>query len=147
MSAHFTFAELCISKEAVRLGIDNTPDAVAAANLERIADLMERVRAQLGNRAVLVHSGYRSLAVNTAVGGVAASAHCQGLACDFVCPSFGPPLEIARELLRSDIEYDQLILEYGWVHISLAQKGLLARRQSLTKSSKEKGYEPGIISV
>ena len=47
---------------------------------------MEKIRSLLDNQPIVVHSGYRAPAVNRAVGGVATSAHCLGLACDFVCP-------------------------------------------------------------
>ena len=105
---------------------------------------MERVRALLGNQPIVVHSGYRSLKVNQAIGGVVTSAHCLGLACDFVCPTFGVPAEVALAILRSDIEYDQLILEYGWVHVALAHEGALSRQEALTKRSPFTPYETGI---
>ncbi len=113
-------------------------------NLGLVAAVMEGIRTLLGDRPIVVHSGYRSAEVNQAVGGVATSAHCRGLACDFVCPAFGTPAEVALAILRSDIEYDQLILEYGWVHVGLAQQGLLSRREALTKRSPSAAYEPGI---
>ncbi|MGO9403220.1 MAG: D-Ala-D-Ala carboxypeptidase family metallohydrolase [Terriglobales bacterium] len=144
LSEHFTLEELSFSEAAARLGLDNTPDASVIANLGRVAAAMERIRTLLGNLPIVVHSGYRSLAVNQAVGGVVTSAHCQGLACDFVCPTFGPPEEVALTILKSDIEYDQLILEYGWIHVGLAREGGLARREALTKRSAGAGYEAGI---
>jgi zinc D-Ala-D-Ala carboxypeptidase len=78
------------------------------------------------------------------VGGVATSAHCFGLACDFVCPEFGTPYEVALAILKSDIEYDQVILEYGWVHVGLTQNESLSRRQALTKRSPWAAYDSGI---
>ena len=89
----------------------------------------------MGISPIVVHSGYRSVEANRAVGGVATSAHLHGLACDFVCPAFGTPANVALAILKSEIEYDQLILEYGWVHVGLAQEGLLSRREALTKRS------------
>ena len=84
------------------------------------------------------------LEVNQAVAGVMTSAHCHGLACDFVCPAFGTPAEVALTILKSDIEYDQLILEYGWVHVGLGEGGVLPRREALTKRSAWAAYESGI---
>lgn len=144
ISAHFTLEELSFSETAARLGLDNTPTPPIVNNLSRVASVMERIRTLLGNRPIFVHSGYRSAEVNRAVGGVTTSAHCSGLACDFVCPAFGTPADVALAILRSDIEYDQLILEYGWVHIGLAQEGSLFRREALTKRSKLAAYEAGI---
>lgn len=118
--------------------------ASVVANLGLVAALMERIRRLLGNNFIVVHSGYRSPKVNQAVGGAVTSAHYQGLACDFVCPTFGTPEEVAVTILKSDIEYDQLILEYGWVHVGLAQEGVLPRREALTKRWAWAAYEAGI---
>ncbi len=144
ISEHFTLEEFSFSEAAARLGLDNTPGPIVIANLGLVAAVMERVRTLLGDGPIVVHSGYRSAEVNQAVGGAVTSAHCQGLACDFVCSAFGTPAEVALAILKSDIEYDQLILEYGWVHVGLAQKGLLSRREALTKHSQWVAYESGI---
>jgi len=144
ISEHFTLEELCFSEAAARLGLDNTPSPSVVTNLGRVAGVVEKIRTLLGEKPVVVYSGYRSAEVNRAVGGVATSAHCQGLACDFVCPAFGTPVEVALAILRSDIAYDQLIFEYGWVHIGLAEEGVLPRREALTKRSTGAAYEPGI---
>jgi len=144
ISEHFTLEELCFSEAAARLGLDNIPSASIVANLGLVAALMEKIRALLDGKPIVVHSGYRSVLVNKAVGGVGTSAHCLGLACDFVCPRFGPPEEVAMAILKSEIDYDQLILEYGWVHIGLAQEGRLCRREALTKRSASAEYEVGI---
>ena len=144
ISQHFTLEELSFSETAARLGFDNTPSPTAIANLSRVAAVMERVRTKLGNQPIIVHSGYRSAEVNEAVGGVMTSAHCRGLACDFVCPAFGAPAEVALAILKSDIEYDQLILEYGWVHVGLPEEGLLARREVLTRRTPWAVWETGI---
>jgi zinc D-Ala-D-Ala carboxypeptidase len=144
LTPHFTLEEMTFSDAGSRLGIDNTPEPIALANLELVAACMEKVRALLGSKPIVVHSGYRAPAVNKAVGGVATSAHCLGLACDFVCPEFGTPYEIATTIEASDLDYDQLILEYGWVHVGLAREGALCRREALTKHSSTAAYESGI---
>jgi hypothetical protein len=135
---------MIFSEVAARLGFDNTPGPAVTANLTLVAAFMEKIRTLLSDKSIVVHSGYRSVEVNEAVGGVITSAHCQGLACDFICPAFGTPAEVALAILKSDIGYDQLILEYGWVHIGLAQEGLLFRREALTKRSPWAAYELGI---
>lgn len=144
LSCHFTLEEMTFSQVAARLGLDNTPDSAAITNLERLTATVEAIRTLLGDKPIVVHSGYRSPQVNLAVGGVGISAHCRGLACDFTCPAFGAPVEAALAILRSDIAYDQLILEYGWVHIALEEEGSLCRREALTKRSPSAGYECGI---
>ena len=144
VSEHFTLEELSFSEVAARLGLDNSPGPSVITNLGLVAAAMEKVRTLLGDKPIAVHSAYRSAEVNRAVGGVVTSAHCHGLACDFVCSAFGTPVEVALAILKSDIEYDQLILEYGWVHVGLAQEGLLCRREALTKRSPGAAYESGI---
>lgn len=144
ISEHFTLEEFSFSEAAGRLGLDNTPTSIVITNLGLVAAAMERIRTLLGDRPIVVHSGYRSAEVNHAVGGVTTSAHCRGLACDFVCSAFGTPAKVALAILKSDIEYDQLILEYGWVHVGLAQDRLLSRREALTKRSPGAAYESGI---
>jgi zinc D-Ala-D-Ala carboxypeptidase len=146
ISEHFTLEELCFSEAAARLGLDNNPPLAVIANLRLVAGVMEKIRTILGDKPIFVHSGYRSSAVNKAVGGVETSAHSFGLACDFVCPSFGTPVEVALAILRSYIGYDQLIREYGWVHIGLAVDERLARHEALTKRSAAAGYERGILA-
>jgi zinc D-Ala-D-Ala carboxypeptidase len=144
LTPHFTLEEMTFSLMASRLALDNTPGSNALANLALVAETMEKIRTLVGDRPIVVHSGYRSLEVNDSVGGVRTSAHCNGLACDFSCPVFGTPAEVASAILKSDIDYDQLILEYGWVHVGLAQGGLLSRREALTKRSAFAPYESGI---
>jgi zinc D-Ala-D-Ala carboxypeptidase len=144
ISEHFTLDEFLLSEVAERLGLNNIPTLVVITHLRLVAAVMERVRTLLGNSPIVIQSGYRSPQVNKAVGGVATSAHCRGLACDFVCPGFGTPYEVALAVLGSEVEYDQLILEYGWIHVGLAQERALSRREALTKRSPFAAYETGI---
>lgn len=131
LSPHFTLAELTLSQTAARQGIDNTPPAEVVAALRETAAVLERVRRLLGDRPIVVTSGFRCLALNRAIGSLDSSAHVLGRAADFTCPAFGPPLEVARTIAQSDIAFDQLIHEFGsWVHI--AQTPGLPRRQLLT---------------
>ena len=126
LSPHFGLDEMTASQYAARKGIDNTPDAVALANLRTTATGMEMVREALGNNPISISSAYRSVRVNKAIGGVATSQHCEGKAVDFKCPAFGTPRDIVAALKKTKIKYDQLILEFwsggqtGWVHISFS---------------------------
>ena len=143
LTEHFALEEMCTSQVATRRGLDNSPGPAELANLKRMAAVMDMVRTILG-KPIQVDSGYRSPLVNALVGGVSTSAHCRGLACDFICPAFGTPADVALAILKSDIDYDQLILEYGWVHLGLADEGLPDRHEALTKRSPESAYEIGI---
>ena len=123
LSPHFYLSELTVSDKAVRMGLSNTPDPIAVANLFKMAALMEEVRKVLGSRPISVSSGYRSPAVNKAVGGSRTSDHLSGSACDFICPGFGSPLEICRALVKAGVKFGQLIEEGNWTHISLPNRG------------------------
>jgi hypothetical protein len=133
LSQHFTLAEL--TKTELRK-FDNTPPPAVIPNIKRMAEKLERVRELLGGKPIVVNSCYRSKEVNKAVGSKETSKHCEGLAVDFICPSYGTPLAICERIEKSDLQYDQLILEFfnpatgaGWVHLGLGAK---TRRQTLT---------------
>lgn len=99
-------------------GLANNPNATQLAHLTKTAQSMEAVRKLLG-QPISINSGFRSAAVNRAVGGSPTSAHALGYAVDFVCPAFGDPLAICKAIAASGIKFDQLILEKNrWVHIS-----------------------------
>jgi len=94
--------------------------------LGRMANVMERVRTILGDRPILITSGFRAPPVNSAVGGAPNSGHLTGLAVDFICPGFGNPREICRALVPrvEELSIDLLILSYDqFVHLELAGSG------------------------
>lgn len=123
LSEHFTLEEMIFSQTAARKGIDNFPPPNILDNLTNTAQCMEEVRDLLGH-PISISSGYRCEALNKAVGSTSKrSQHLEGEAVDFTCPGFGTPQEIVEAIINSDIEYDQIILEYDrWVHISFSQK-------------------------
>lgn len=124
LSPHFWLSEFTDSSTAVRLGIENAPDPLASGNLFKTAALMEEVRKLLGGLPIIINSGYRSEALNRAVGGSRVSDHLRGDACDFRCPAYGTPLQIAAAIAKSGIKFGQLILEYNsWIHISIPNRG------------------------
>lgn len=130
LSAHFTLAELTVSAAAARNGKTNVPPAKELATLTVTAGLMETVRTLLGDKVIIVLSGYRSPEVNRLVKGSKTSAHMTGHAVDFICPSFGTPREIVDYLAPRLGSFDQVIEEFGeWVHIGF---GPGKRREVLT---------------
>jgi hypothetical protein len=141
LSPNFSLSELIYSETAEKSGIDNTPPLEVVPNLKRLAAGLEAVRALLG-APLEISSGYRCAALNQAVGGSSASQHVLGLAADFVCPGFGTPLEVARAIQGSGVEFDQCILEYGrWVHLSFSDA---PRGRTLTIYDEEEGYIAGL---
>ncbi len=128
LSDHFSLAEFTVSQTATRKGLDNNPSPEVIENLKKTASKLEAIRAYLG-KPIIVNSGFRSVEVNKAIGGVATSAHCQGYAVDFICPQVGTPHEVAKRIAASGFKWDQLIDEGGWVHISVDPR---MRNQVLT---------------
>lgn len=137
LAPHFSLEELTTTDQHF---LDNTPPAALLPALRNTALRMEAVRGLLGDRPIHVNSGYRSAAVNRAVGGAIDSAHMTGRACDFICPAFGDPLAICKLLSAAALEFDQLIQEGAWVHISFDPR---MRRDVLTKNPAG-GYRIGL---
>ncbi len=141
MTEHFSLNEFTASQEATRHGINNKPSEKVVENLRMLAALLEQVRTLLGGNSIRISSGYRSIALNRHIGSNDTSAHVRGYAADFTCPSFGTPIEVAKEIAGSNLKFDQLILEGVsqskpegvWVHISCDPDN---RRQLLTAKFK-----------
>jgi uncharacterized protein YcbK (DUF882 family) len=124
MTPHFTLAELTHTDHR---SLDNTPNAGELANLQRLAEFLETVKTTLGGKPVMISSGYRSKAVNDAVGSKDSSHHRLGLAADFRVPGVAPDA-VVRALLH--LPYDQIIREFdAWTHISITNGK--PRRQAL----------------
>lgn len=147
LSAHFTLGEMTVTQQPY----DNMPDSDEdLATLQRTAMQMEVVRSILNDAPITVNSCYRSTAVNNAVGGVKDSQHKLGEAVDFTCHKIGTPLQIVRFLSNhiQELNFDQLILEPTWVHISWntsrVHRDKPNRNQILTLVGKNQ-YANGIV--
>lgn len=131
VSEHFSLEELTCSQTAARNGIDNTPDETVKAHLKVLCDtILEPVRELLGC-PLHVNSAYRCWKVNTLVNGSKTSQHPLGGAADIVPTGMG--LEEAFDKIRkSDIPYDQIIIECGtWIHVSCANVGEKPRKMAM----------------
>ncbi len=148
LSENFWLDQFLVSQTASRKGIDNTPDPASLHNLHTLAEALEKVKAALGHVPIVITSGYRSPALNAAVGGSKTSAHMQGLAADVIAPQYGDALALARAVadIRS-LPYDQLIHEKGsWLHIGLAPPGRKPRGELLT-CTPSGSYLRGLLPV
>ena len=126
LTEHFSLAELTVTDHRT---LDNTPDPVALANLLRLAKFLERVKAVLGGKPIIVTSAYRSKAVGAACGSKDTSQHRLGCAADFRVPGMTPN-EVVLAVVDSDLDYDQCIREFDtWTHLSITS--LPARRMAL----------------
>jgi len=146
LSENFTLEELTHSETALRRGFENNPEPAAYENLIRLANLLEQVRKLLG-KPIMINSGYRSKAVNDAVGSKDSSQHRVGCAADIRVPGMSPK-EVCDAIIASDIQYDQLIREFweegkggGWTHISVPNTANLTPRGS-TLIIDNKGTRP-----
>lgn len=133
LTPHFTLEEFTRSDAAAKMHPpnDNQPTKEHLENLRQTAEGMELVREVCG-APVVVSSGYRNPTVNHAVGGVPNSDHALGWAIDFNVPGLTLD-EIAKRIIASDIEFDQLIKETSRhiIHISFNPR---MRNQVLTQA-------------
>lgn len=149
LSKNFTYAEATHSEKALALNILNIPSSEMLQVLKHTAQRMEYVRAALGNKPITVSSWYRCASLNAAVQGTKNSQHMIGEAVDFTCPAFGSPLQIVQHLsqLADILDYDQIILEHTWVHISFKSDPTMKNRNEvLTWLPSEKRYAKGITT-
>jgi uncharacterized protein YcbK (DUF882 family) len=131
MTPNFTLAEFVFSQTAARRGIDNSlPDNLRANAIDTL-QMMESIRAALGDVPIIITSGYRGPALNAAIGGSKRSDHMQARAVDFRAPRFGSPHTICTRLapMVDQLGIGQLIHEFGqWVHVSTAIPSRLVNR-------------------
>lgn len=136
LSAHFKLGELIRTSHR---GVDNYPnEAILAELIDLCENFLEPIRDEFG--PLIVSSGYRSKELNTLVGGSKSSAHMFGCAADFVpYKNKYTTKDIVRWIKDSDLDFDQVIDEYGnstsnWVHIGKTKppKKLQPRYEALT---------------
>jgi len=129
LSKYFSFRELTFSKIAEENDIDNTPTPEILEKLKYTASQLDKVRELLG-KPVNISSGYRCLQVNRRIGSKDTSQHLKGEAIDFKCELFGNPKQVFDAIKKSNMQFDQLILEFNsWVHISFVKS--CGRRECL----------------
>ncbi|MDR3226611.1 MAG: peptidase M15 [Prevotellaceae bacterium] len=118
---YFTIKEL----SETNTGLQNIPTQEAIANLENLVEkILDPVR-EFWGAPIIVNSGYRSEAVNIAVGGVASSQHLKGEAADITVGNPTKNRQLFEMLANGGYEFDQLIDEknYTWIHVSLKRSG------------------------
>jgi len=130
LSQNFTLEEMTRSQTAVRKNVLNAPDDEAIANLRRLCQVLEEIRALVG-KPIVITSGFRGEELNKAIGGARNSQHKDGCAADFRITGYTPD-EVIRMILTAGIKFDQLIREFdSWVHISIPLSGKAWRMQCL----------------
>ena len=147
LSEHFTLGELC--KTSAKTQDENIPSHVQIENLKRLCGWLEMLRSEWNKRygegddPIIINSGYRSEAVNKAVGGVKGSNHLTGCAADIRVAGIEQLvryatilLDISDERLRvgdgtsgmGQEDFDELLLERSprgtyWLHFAVRPSG------------------------
>ena len=142
LSQHFTLGEMC--KTSAKTADGNIPSHVHIENLKRLCGWLEMLRDEWNRRygegddPIIINSGYRSEAVNKAVGGAKGSNHLTGCAADIRVAGMEQALRYAVILLdisdESREEFDELLLERSprgtyWLHFAVRPPSQENRRK------------------
>jgi len=118
-----TVAEFESSPTATSRGISNKMDAAHIEAAKLLCEkVFEPIRTFVG-KPIKINSGFRSAALNRAIGGSSTSQHCKGEAIDI------PVDSKVFHYIKDNLVFDQLIWEFGnknepqWVHVSYKKSG------------------------
>ena len=129
LSNNFSLNEMTKSQTATRKGISNNPSEDHMNNLKELCvNVLQRVRDHFG-RVVSVSSGYRSPALNEAIGGSPRSFHSHGMALDLDQDGRNKGVSNADVFffIKENLPFSELIWEFGnednpnWVHVAIAK--------------------------
>ena len=143
LSEHLDLAEVTRSESAKRKGISNEPTVEHLENFKKLAEhIFEPIRNHF-NVPIHISSGYRSKALNTAIGGASSSQHCLGQAIDIDMDGSSNGVTNADifKYIKSELPFDQLIWEFGndnnpdWVHVSYSDRN----RKEILKATRVNG--------
>ena len=143
LSKHFELAEFIRSSTAKRAGISNMPTNAHLENIKLLCEkVLEPIRVYFA-RPIILSSGYRSAALNRAVGGSSSSQHCSGEAADIDMDGTNITNAQIFNHIKDNLEFDQLIWEFGttsnpdWVHVSYESNG--RQRKQILRAVKKNG--------
>jgi len=147
LSRNFSLQELIKSDTAIRMDIDNNPNADQIEKLKALCEnILQPVRDHFGR--VKVTSGFRSPELCTAIGSSVNSQHAKAEAADFEC--VGIDNAELFDWIKNNLTPDQLILEFytpgepnsGWIHCSWIPEGRRASFLHAYKSEGKTKYKP-----
>jgi hypothetical protein len=150
LSAHLSVAEYIKSDTAKRKQISNEMTPAHLENAKILAaKIFEPIRVHFG-KPIYLSSGYRSEALNTAVGGSLTSHHCMAFAMDLDQDGRGTGVtnRMVFDFIKANLNFDQLIWEFGndqnpdWVHVSYVGAGNRKQVLKAVKSGKSTKYIP-----
>jgi zinc D-Ala-D-Ala carboxypeptidase len=147
ISKNFSLSEFTYSQSAARAGHPLLPDDKQRNYLiQLVRTTLQPIREML-DRPIVITSGFRDQWLNTLIGGAKDSQHMKGQAADFIVIGMTPH-DVCKEILRSEMRFDQLISEFGrWTHIS-SVPGPAVRKVALTAKSSDGTtiYYDGIVA-
>lgn len=124
ISQNISFKEATKSNTALRLNLNNNPDAYQITNMVGVAEnVFEPLREYVGG-AIKINSMFRSEELNTAIGGSSRSQHIEGRAMDLDDTFSHKSNAEMFHYIKDNLNFDQLIWEFGddnnpnWIHVS-----------------------------
>ena len=143
LSKNLALAEVMRSETAKRRGISNMPTPEHIENFKKLAEkVFQPIREHFGV-PIHISSGYRSSALNKAVGGSSSSQHCSGEAIDIDMDGTSITNKQIFDYIKENLEFDQMIWEFvtdanpDWVHVSYESTG--KQRKQILKAIKKGG--------
>lgn len=143
LSENLSLAEVIRSETAKRKGVSNMPTPEHIENFKKLAEnVFQPIRKHFG-RPIHISSGYRSAALNKAIGGAASSQHCKGEAIDIDMDGTDITNAQVFNYIKDNLSFDQMIWEFGtdknpdWVHVSYSSTG--KQRKQILKAVKTNG--------
>lgn len=120
ITKNFTLTELTTTNT----GIANEPNRQQTSALITLCGKVLQPARDMIGEPIHVNSGFRSVAVNSAVGGARSSQHTRGEAADITVHSREGNKQLF-ELIRDNLPFDQLIDErnFSWIHVSYKSEG------------------------
>ena len=101
-----------------------------------VLNLLQPLRDKL-QRPLVLSSGYRSPALNKAIGGAKNSQHLKGEAADISCQGAMEVLLLAQIIFRYALPFDQMILYESFLHLSFKANGQQRHQILYDKSYRE----------
>ena len=147
LSRNFTLKELIKSDTAIRMDIDNNPNADQIEKLKSLCEnILQPVRDHFGR--VKVTSGFRSEQLCIKINSSVNSQHAKAEAADFEV--MGTDNAELADWIQKNLEYDQLILEFytpgepnsGWIHCSYVSDSPRKQFLHAYKSEGKTKYKP-----
>jgi len=150
LSKNLALAEVTRSETAKRKGISNMPTPEHIENFKKLAEnVFQPIREHFAV-PIRISSGYRSAALNKAIGGagktvngvyVPSSQHCTGEAIDIDMDGTSITNKQVFDYIKDNLNFDQLIWEFGtesnpdWVHVSYESTG--KQRKQILRAIKQ----------